>query len=88
MLTWGVATSWLRQDGPVSSHDMDTFLEVYHLALDALMGSSFNRELTSKTLHPKLGNLAWHDLVHGPDRIRLLGKGWSTGTSSSATTVC
>ena len=78
MLTWGVATSWLRQDGAVSCHDMDTFLEVYHLSLDALTGSSFNRQ-TKRTPHSKLRNLAWHDLVHGPDRIRLIGKFWSTG---------
>lgn len=61
MLKWGVATSWLRQEGAVSGHDMDTFMDVYHEALDALLASGFNRQ--TKGGHPKLTNLAWHGRV-------------------------
>ncbi len=78
ILTWGCATAWLRQEGPVSQKDFDTFLELFHLAHKALVGSSFDR-CTAKSGHRKLENLAWHDLIHGPWRIMLWGKFWSTG---------
>jgi len=77
LLTWGCATAWLRREGPVSAHDMITFLELYYMALDALLASQYNRYTDGG--HQKLTNLAWHDLIHGPGRIMLIGKGWSTG---------
>ena len=78
ILTWGCATAWLRQEGASSAVDFDMFQEVYHLALDALLNSTFDRT-TKKSLHRKLQNLPWHDVVHGPARIMLWGKFFSTG---------
>jgi len=77
ILAWGCATAWLRQEGASTAADFDTFQDLYHVALDALLNSSFNR--TTKSGHRKLQNLPWHDVVHGPARIEMWGKGLSTG---------
>ena len=78
MLTWGCATAWLRQEGPVSAVDFEAFLDLYQAAHKALLASSFNRA-TGTAEHRKLENLPWHDLIHGVQRIMMWGKFWSTG---------